>query len=107
MPQQQQGPCFLVMGIVLMVVGFWWFWPLAVMGGIFFIIGICVISQEANKAKAQTQPAQPVSQLATQPVSQPVAQPAPAPVTETARFCPHCGAKTTGSYCSECGSEID
>jgi len=100
--QQQQGPCFLVMGIVLLVVGFWWFWPLAVMGGIFFMIGICLISQQSKTTASQT-----AQQTAQQPVAQPVAQPAPVQIPESHQFCPHCGAQTKGKYCTACGSEID
>jgi len=96
--QQQQGPCMLVFGIVLMAIGFVWFWPMMLFGGFLFIMGICIITQEANKAKAQT---------TAEPAAQPAAQPAPAPVIEAHKFCPHCGAKTTGKYCTSCGAEID
>lgn len=118
MPQQQeQAPCFLVIGIVFFVVGVVWFWPLAVFGGLFFIIGICIICQEQQKATAKAAP-QTLTQPVAQPTPQPVAQPAPQPVAQPApqsapqpqmeqKFCPHCGAKTTGKYCNECGSEID
>ena len=107
MPQQQeQGPCMVVFGIVLMAVGFLWWWPIMVFGGFLFIMGICMITQEANKAKTQTTD-QPAAQPVAQPAPQPVAQPAPAPIIEAHRFCPHCGAQTTGKYCTTCGSEID
>ncbi|MFX1392042.1 MAG: hypothetical protein ACFFAH_00575 [Promethearchaeota archaeon] len=115
MPQkQEQGPCFLVMGIVLGAVGFLWWWPLMFLGGFFFIMGICIIIQEANKPKTQTtaQPtAEPVAQPAPQPVSQPISQPEPRSVPvqmpEYHKFCPHCGAPATGRFCSDCGTEID
>ena len=103
--QQDQGPCFLVIGIVFFIVGLWWLWPLAFIGGLFFFIGLCIICQEQNKAKTQPAP-EPVAQPAAQPVAQPVAQPAPQPHLEQ-KFCPHCGAKTIGDICSDCGSPID
>ncbi|MEE9574042.1 MAG: hypothetical protein V3W20_13390 [Candidatus Neomarinimicrobiota bacterium] len=101
MPQQQQekqATCFLVMGIVLAALGFYfWVWFLMAIGGFLFIMGICLIIQLANKPKTTE----------AQPAAQPVAQPAPAPINEAHLFCPHCGAKTTGKYCTSCGSEID
>ena len=106
MPQQQnQGQCILVMGIVLLALGvIFWVWFLIGIGGFLFIIGICVISQQQ---KAASQPApQPVAQPAAQLAVQPVAQPAPQPHLEQ-KFCPHCGAKTSGDICSDCGSSID
>jgi hypothetical protein len=100
--QQQQGPCLLVFGIILAALGFVFdVWFLIGVGVFLFIIGICVISQEANKAKTQTAP-EPVAQ----PAVQPAAQPAPQPRLDQ-KFCPHCGAKTTGEICSSCGSKID
>jgi len=111
MPQQQeQGPCILVVGIVLGVLGFAFnVWFLMGIGGFLFIIGICIIIQEANKVKTESAPqpvAQPVAQPAPQPVAQPVPQPAPQHRLEQ-KFCPHCGAKASGDICSDCGSPID
>ncbi len=116
--QQEQGPCVLLfLAIVLGVLGFVFnVWFLIGVGGFLFILGICLIIQEANKPK--TTVAQPTSQPAQQPVAQPAPQPTPQPAPQPTpqpapqpqmeqEFCPHCGAKTTGKYCTQCGSEID
>ena len=112
--QQEQGPCILLfLAIMLGAIGFF-FNVLFLMGvgGFLFLIGICLIIQEANKPKSTgTQPTsqpiqQPITHQAPQPISQPAPQPAPQPQMEQ-KYCPHCGEKTTGKYCTQCGSEID
>lgn len=115
MGSQDQGGCFVVIGIIMIIAGFvWWFIPLMVMGVIFLVCGINKSSKSKQKMSQQATPTFTQQAAPQQPVSQPVQQPVVAPVPEKPpaipRYCPDCGAALKNSaekFCSFCGKEID
>ncbi|MFX1257477.1 MAG: hypothetical protein ACFFAN_06445 [Promethearchaeota archaeon] len=113
MGTNNKGPCFIIIGIVLIVLGFIFrggLWLLAIIGGFFIIFGIYSIAQKSKEASS----IQPSTQQ--QIIGQNNQQKAPHQTKEkeiieqspqTPPFCPLCGAPAAGSFCSNCGSQID
>ena len=103
-----QGGCFVVIGILMIVAGFLWWWPFFIMGVLFLFCGICSSSKSKRKTAQQATPT-----VTQQPAPQPVQQAAVAPVPEKPpaipRYCPDCGAALSAEkkFCSFCGKEID
>lgn len=112
MASDDQGPCFIVIGIVIIVMTLiiWWS-PFFLIIGIGFIFGgICLSQQQVKRTTAASQAPSYQAQPAVEQ-SNPVA-PVPAPPqavieSEKAKFCPHCGSPVTGDYCESCGANID
>ena len=97
MGSQNQGGCFVVLGIIMIIAGFvWWFIPLMVMGVIFLVCGINKSSKSKQKATQQATTTFTPQAAPQQPISQPVQQAPVAPIQEQpptiARYCPDCGA---------------
>lgn len=116
MASDDQGPCFIVIGIVIIVATFIiWFSPFFLLIGIgFFMAGIC-LSHQKKKGAAYTTPLtsyqqQTGVQQPTQNVSIATPQPQPPqPVKEIEKhkFCPHCGNPAAQNFCENCGAKID
>ncbi|MHA1257358.1 MAG: hypothetical protein ACTSPS_17345 [Promethearchaeota archaeon] len=112
MGSQDQGGCFVVIGIIMIIAGFvWWFIPLMVLGVIFLVCGINKSSKSKQKATQQATTTFTPQAAPQQPVSQPVQQAPVAPIQEQppaiARYCPDCGAPVEGTkFCPLCGKEI-
>jgi len=113
--------CFL--GIIFVIIGFIFFWPLFLIGAFFLIIGICVFCIESKKP-APTQPTTPAPQTIPQPYpfygtspQQPYVAPpqqmqyevplTPKEMNANSKFCSLCGAKVTSKFCSECGTPLE
>ena len=111
MGSQDQGGCFAVLGILMIVAGFLWWWPLFVMGVLFLICGIVSSSKSKQGTAQQVTPTFTQQAAPQQPKSQPIQQTAVAPVPEKTqaihRYCPDCGAPTTEKFCSFCGKKIE
>ncbi|MFX1257478.1 MAG: hypothetical protein ACFFAN_06450 [Promethearchaeota archaeon] len=80
---------------------------MVLVGGFIVFIGICIVAQAQKRDLTTVQ--QPITQ---QPRPQETPQqiqerPSIEMSTVNHRFCPHCGAHATSTFCSECGSEID
>ena len=111
MGSQNQGGCFVVLGILMIVAGFLWWWPLFVMGVLFLFCGICSSSKSKKKATHQATTTFTPQAAPQQPVSQPVQQAPVAPIQEQppaiARYCPDCGAPVEGTkFCPLGGAKI-
>lgn len=108
-----QGGCFVVIGILMIVAGIFWWLPLAVMGVLFLFCGICSSSKSKRKTAQQATPTVTQHPAPQQPAPQPVQQAAVAPVPEKPpaipSYCPDCGAALSAEkkFCSFCGKEID
>ncbi len=101
-----QGGCFIVLGILLIVAGWIWWLPCIILG-VCFLIGGISSSSKAKKRAAQ----QATTTYTQQPAPQPVQQAPVAPIQEQppaiARYCPDCGAPVEGTkFCPLCGKEI-
>jgi hypothetical protein len=120
MGSDDTGPCFIVIGIILIVFDFVMFYTLYfTLLGVFFICMGCAAShkklhptpkysQPTYQQTAPQQTTQPINQI-TQPIYQ---QPTPEvrkieKAIEKHQFCPYCGAIANGDYCAECGEKID
>ena len=101
MPQQETAPCFIVIGIVMIV-----------FGGVFLFLGILMAIIENNtKQKA-------MKKNMIQPQIQPHS-PQQAPIIpiqnikiveeppKQHKYCPYCGKETSSEICPDCGKEID
>ncbi|MBA7623869.1 hypothetical protein ES703_31268 [subsurface metagenome] len=110
MASNDQGSCFCVIGIIIVVftfvfgLGFFFL----IIGGGFFIAGICLSQQKKKAALTSQTPSQPAVQQ-TAPSTPAPAPPPPQPVKEPekAKFCPHCGSPATENFCETCGAKID
>ena len=113
MGNQDQGGCFVVLGILMIVAGWFWWWPLFIMGILFLFLGICFSSKSKQRAYQQAAAPTFTQQIAPQQPTQQVTQPTPvAPqvpekAPAIARYCPDCGAPTEEKFCTLCGKEID
>ncbi len=101
MAHRNNSQCFCMMGIMVAVIGFMFsIWFMIIVGGFFVFLGICSMSQGSKK--------KPQPFVSQQPTPQPSPQTAVVEQPpEAHRFCPHCGASTTGKFCTECGSQIE
>jgi hypothetical protein len=109
------GPCFIVIGIVFIVLDFIMFYTLyfTLMGVFFICMGCAASHKKVTATPKYTSPA--ISQQTSQPVYQKSAspvQPIPEikksePILEKHKYCPYCGEIANGDYCSECGEKID
>ena len=110
MANDDQGACFFVIGIVIIVMTFviWWS-PFFLIVGVGFIIGgICLSQQKAKRVALTSQSTSSQPQSLIQQTATPVPVP-PQPVQEPekAKFCPHCGNPATENFCEACGAQID
>lgn len=111
MGSKDQGGCFAVIGILMMVAGFLWWFPLFIMGALFLFCGICSSSKSKKRRAQQATPTFTQQAAQQQPAPQPVQQPVVAPVPEKPpdipRYCPDCGAPIKGEkFCPLCGAKI-
>jgi hypothetical protein len=115
MANDDQGPCFIVIGIIIIVMSFVLFFNFffIIIGAGFIMAGCCFSSQQQKRATQSTQtttyqPA-PVAPQPTQ--TAPVAEPEPpAPKVnnlEKHKFCPYCGSSASDNVCDNCGAKID
>jgi len=117
MGNDDQGSCFCVIGIIILVMTFViWFNFFFVIIGIGFILGGICLSQQKVKKSTYSSPtptyqAQPTVQQPAPATTAPVPEPEPPqPVViepEKHKFCPHCGSPATDNICQTCGSKID
>ena len=110
MPNEEPGPCFIVIGIVIIVFDIIIIEStyLIYFGGLFIFLGIIAAITTAKKTQKATttevvyhQEEQQIVQISPQNVQ--VLKEPPA----VHKFCPHCGKNTTSEICSECGKKID
>lgn len=117
MGSDDQGPCFITIGIIIIVMTFiiWFNFFFLIIGVGFIMGGICLSQQKVKKTTySSTTPSyqqQPVVQQApqTEALANPQPQP-PQPKTtepELHKFCPHCGSPTTEDLCQTCGVKVD
>ena len=117
MGNNDQGSCFCVIGIIIIVMTFviWFNFFFLIIGVGFIMGGICLSQQKVKKA-AYSSPtpsyqAQPVVQQSAPVASVPARQIEPPQPEifepETHKFCPHCGSPATENICQTCGSKID
>ncbi|MFX1339848.1 MAG: hypothetical protein ACFFDK_14645 [Promethearchaeota archaeon] len=112
MANNDQAPCFIVIGIVIIVMTLiiWWS-PFFLIIGVGFIFGgICLAQQKVKRTGYANQTpsyqAQPVIQQSA-PVAAATVPPQPVIEPERAKFCPHCGSPASDNFCSSCGSKIE
>ncbi|TFG07006.1 MAG: hypothetical protein EU539_06170 [Promethearchaeota archaeon] len=113
MSNDEQAPCFIVIGIIILVMTFviYFNFFFIIIGAGFILAGCCLSSQQQKRAAATST----TTPNTTQPVqSAPVTQPAPAspPLSEVKKeekhkYCPYCGSHTTDNVCDNCGAKID
>lgn len=110
MPNEDPGPCFIVLGIVAIVFDIVMLEStyLIFLGGCFIVIGIIASIASTKKTqktiiagKVQSHEQQQTVQLSPQKVH--VFEEPP----KVHKFCPHCGKNTTSVICPECGKKID
>ena len=112
MASDDQGPCFIVIGIIIIVMTFviWWNIFFLIIGVGFIMGGICLSQQKVKKTafisqSPSNQPQPAVQQTAPSTPAPPPPQPVKEP--EKAKFCPHCGSPATENFCKSCGVKID
>ena len=108
MASNDQGSCFCVIGIIIIVFNFvfWWSIFFIIIGVGFIMGGICLSQQKKKTALTSQSPSQPaVQQTAPSTPAPPPPQPVKEP--EKAKFCPHCGSPATENFCETCGAKID
>jgi membrane protease subunit (stomatin/prohibitin family) len=114
MASDDQGPCFIVIGIVIIAMSFiiWWNLFIFIMGVGFIMGGICLSQQKVKRDTAASQTSTNQAQPAVQQTAPAAPAPAPAPPQpviepEKAKFCPHCGSPANENFCEACGAKID
>ena len=113
MPQQESAPCFIVVGIVMIVFDIILIEStyMAVFGGFFLFLGILIAIIENNaKQKAlrgktnQPHSTAPQQQHPTLPIQNvPIVKESP----RQHKFCPYCGRETSLEICPDCGKDVD
>lgn len=110
MPNEEPGPCFIVIGIVIIVFDVIIIEStyLMYLGGFFIFLGIiaAITSSKKTQKTMTTGVAQPHEEQQTVQSSPQNVQVFEAPPA-VPKFCPHCGKKTTSEICPECGKKID
>jgi len=110
MPNEEPGPCFIVIGIVIIVFDIIIIESTYLMyfGGFFIFLGIIAAITSAKKTQktmttgvVHSHEEQQTVQFSPQNVK--VFEEPPA----VPKFCPHCGKNTTSEICPECGKKID
>ncbi len=110
MANDDQAPCFFVIGIVIIVMTFviWFNFFFVIIGVGFILGGICLSQQKAKRVALTNQSTSSQPQTIVQQTATPApAPPQPAQEPEKAKFCPHCGSPATENFCESCGAQID
>lgn len=110
MPNKDPAPCFIVIGIVIIVFDLIIIESsyLIYLGGFFIFLGIIagVTTVKKTQKTITTNPVQShIEQQSVQYVPQNIEK-----IEETHlshKFCPYCGNNTTSEICSACGKKID
>ena len=108
MANDDQGSCFCVIGIIIIVFTFVFglgFFILII--GVGFIMGGICISQQKKKAALTSQTPSYQPQPAVQQTAPSTFAPPPPQPVEKAKFCPHCGSTASENFCESCGAKID
>ena len=110
MPNEEPGPCFIVIGIIVIVFDIIIIESTYLMyfGGFFIFLGIIAAittSKKTQKVMTTGVVHAHKEQQTVQYVPQNVQAYAEPPAVH--KFCPHCGKSTTSEICSECGKKID
>ena len=118
MANDDPAPCFIVMGIVMIVFDIMIIESeyLVYIGGFFVFLGIvsAIVTENQKQKTLRTSPvqSQPTQQEVQKPPQNIIAPPpalefVPEPVPESHKFCPYCGKNTNLKVCPDCGKEID
>jgi len=116
MAQEDPAPCFIVIGIVMVVFDIIIIEStyLAVFGGVLLFLGILIAVIENNKKQQAMNKGNIQQQIQTQyqtpPQTPEVSIKTELTVQQPPRkhqFCPYCGKETSLEICPDCGKEID
>ena len=110
MPNEEPGPCFIVIGIIIIVFDIIIIESTYLMyfGGFFIFLGIIAAittSKKTQKVMTTGVVHAHKEQQTVQYVPQNVQVYAEPPAVH--KFCPHGGKSTTSEICSQCGKKID